>query len=37
MGRQVFGHENVTQLAKALTMLVHQNKSVAEAMEACSL
>ena len=37
MGRQVFGHEKVKQLSKALTMLVHQNKSVAEAMEACSL
>lgn len=37
MGRQVFGHEKVKQLAKALTMLVHQNKSVTEAMEACSL
>ena len=37
MGRQVFAHENVEGIAKALVMLVHQDSSVADAMMACNL
>jgi len=37
MGRQVFGHQNVESIAKAIVMLVHQDASVDEAMNQCSL
>ena len=37
MGRQVFGHPNVESIAKAIVMLVHQDASVDEAMNQCSL
>jgi DhnA family fructose-bisphosphate aldolase class Ia len=37
MGRQVFAHENVEGIARALVMLVHQNASVDDAMNACQL
>jgi len=37
MGRQVFAHENVEGIARALVMLVHQNSTVDEAMTACGL
>jgi DhnA family fructose-bisphosphate aldolase class Ia len=37
MGRQVFAHPNVEAIAKALMMLVHQDSTVDEAMNACGL
>jgi DhnA family fructose-bisphosphate aldolase class Ia len=37
MGRQVFAHPHVERIARALVMLVHQNASVDEAMDACNL
>lgn len=37
MGRQVFAHPNVEAIAKALMMLVHQDSTVNEAMNACGL
>lgn len=37
MGRQVFAHENVEGIARALVMLVHENASVEDAMSACQL
>ena len=37
MGRQVFAHDNVEGIARALVMLVHQNASVDVALHACNL
>ena len=37
MGRQIFAHENITAIAKAIVMIVHQNSSVEQAIEKCSL
>ncbi|MBT60213.1 MAG: fructose-bisphosphate aldolase [Euryarchaeota archaeon] len=37
MGRQVFGHPEIEAIARALVMLVHQNASVEQALEACKL
>ena len=37
MGRQVFAHPNVEAIARALVMLVHQDSTVEEAMNACEL
>ena len=37
MGRQIFAHQNVTAISKAIGMIVHNNVSVEEAIEKCSL
>ncbi len=37
MGRQIFAHKNITAIAKAIGMIVHQNSSVEQAIEKCSL
>ena len=37
MGRQVFAHQNVTAICQAIGMIVHNNVSVQEAIEKCSL
>ena len=37
MGRQIFAHPNVEGITKALTMIVHENSSVEEAISKCSL
>ena len=37
MGRQIFAHQNVTAISKAIGMIVHNNVSVKEAIEKCSL
>ena len=37
MGRQVFAHDNVEGIARALVMLVHQGSTVEEAIVACGL
>ena len=37
MGRQIFAHKNITAIAKAIVMIVHQNSSVEQAIEKCSL
>ena len=37
LGRQIFAHPDVSAITKALVMIVHNNCSVEEAMEKCSL
>jgi DhnA family fructose-bisphosphate aldolase class Ia len=37
MGRQIFAHPQVTSIAKALVMIVHQGLTVDQAIEKCSL
>jgi len=37
MGRQIFAHQNVTAICQAIGMIVHDNISVKEAIERCSL
>ena len=37
MGRQIFAHQDVTAICKAIGMIVHNNVSVQEAIEKCSL
>tara|TARA_B100001250_G_scaffold413100_1_gene446131 strand:+ start:1220 stop:2017 length:798 start_codon:yes stop_codon:yes gene_type:complete len=37
MGRQIFAHPDVTGIAKALMMVVHENSSVEDAIALCSL
>jgi fructose-bisphosphate aldolase/2-amino-3,7-dideoxy-D-threo-hept-6-ulosonate synthase len=37
MGRQVFSHPKVEQIAKAIVLLVHQDYSVKDAMASCDL
>jgi DhnA family fructose-bisphosphate aldolase class Ia len=37
MGRQVFAHPNIEGIARALVMLVHQDSTVEDAMNACEL
>lgn len=37
MGRQVFAHPNVEGIARALVMLVHEDSTVEQAMNACNL
>ena len=37
MGRQIFAHKNITAIVKAIVMIVHQNSSVEQAIEKCSL
>ena len=37
MGRQIFAHQNVTAISKAIGMIVHDNATVKEAMDKYSL